>query len=183
MDRLLGAQDRTRVPEEKPAVKTKDGSMRGIQHEEFSDTEPLSTPSVLGPALAAEFESRREALAHLYTGGPDRTAMSEPKVVRPAVAKRTGLQIVNVAGESYRGAGTIDKNIRRAAKRQFQKDEKAGNESVEVKGVKVGKRKTKITLKGTKTRPEVRSEQPDGKPKVTPEAVSKIAPTLTTKLM
>lgn len=162
--------------------------MRGVQHEEFSDSDPVDTPSVLGPALAVEMEARKSVLAGLHTGGPDPTALSEPKFVQPAKAKRASLRVVNVSGDSYKGAGTVEKNIRRAAKRELRKEgaSKAQNDgdetTVKVKGTKVKARKTKVTLKGTKTRPEVRSTQPHGKPKVTPGAAKKVAPELDTKL-
>ncbi len=37
MDRLLGAQDRKRAPESEPSVQSTDKSVRGTQHEEFSE--------------------------------------------------------------------------------------------------------------------------------------------------
>lgn len=185
MDRLLGAQERSRAPEAKPATQTKDGSSRGVQHEEFSDADPLSTPSVLGPALAAEMESRRATMAELHTGGPDPTAIGRTRTMPSATAKRSSLQVVNVSGDSYKGAGTVEKNIKRAAKRELKRnnrDPATGKKKATVKGTTVVDAKTKVTFKGTPERPEVRSTQPDGNPEPTPDAAEKVAPNLDTKL-
>ncbi|CBQ73399.1 conserved hypothetical protein [Sporisorium reilianum SRZ2] len=115
MDRLLGAQDRTRMPEPEPSVQSTDKSVRGTQHEEFSESDPLDAPSVIAPALAQEGLKRSSMIAALPSGGPDADAKSSSKVVQ---TKRAPLSITNVSGDSYKGAGRVERNVRRAEKRK-----------------------------------------------------------------
>lgn len=115
MDRLLGAQDRTRAPEPEPSVQSTDNSVRGAQHEEFSEAAPLDAESVIAPALAEESLKRSSMIAALPSGGPDVDASSEKKVVN---MKRAPLAITNVSGDSYRGAGRVERNLRRAETRK-----------------------------------------------------------------
>lgn len=115
MDRLLGAQDRKRGAESEPSVQSSDKSFRGTQHEEFSEAEPLDAPSVIAPALAEEGMKRSSMIAALPSGGPDVDAESSSKVVS---TKRAALAITNVSGDSYKGAGRVDRNVRRAEKRK-----------------------------------------------------------------
>ncbi|PWZ03863.1 hypothetical protein BCV70DRAFT_171019, partial [Testicularia cyperi] len=118
MDRLLGAQDRTRAPEAEPAVQSRDNSVRGIQHEEFSEADPLTAPSVIAPALAEESARRSAMISALPSGGPDTTAIKASKTLRNATKSRPALAITNVSGDSYKGAGRVERNQRRAAKRK-----------------------------------------------------------------
>ncbi|EST05286.1 Ribosomal protein S35, mitochondrial [Kalmanozyma brasiliensis GHG001] len=115
MDRLLGAQDRKRGPEFEPSVQSNDKSVRGIQHEEFSEAEPLDAPSVIAPALAEETLKRSSMIAALPSGGPDVDAMGSSRVVEN---KRAPLSITSVSGESYKGAGRVQRNERQADKRK-----------------------------------------------------------------
>lgn len=115
MDRLLGAQDRKRAPESEPSVQSTDKSVRGTQHEEFSEAAPLDAPSVIAPALAEESLKRSSMIAALPSGGPDVDAKSSSKVVN---TKRAPLSITNVSGDSYKGAGRVERNVRRAEKRK-----------------------------------------------------------------
>ncbi|TKY85489.1 hypothetical protein EX895_005651 [Sporisorium graminicola] len=115
MDRLLGAQDRKRAPEPEPSVQSTDKSLRGTQHEEFSESDPLDAPSVIAPALAQEGLKRSSMIAALPSGGPDADAKSSSKVVKTA---RAPLSITNVSGDSYKGAGRVERNVRRAEKRK-----------------------------------------------------------------
>lgn len=115
MDRLLGAQDRKRVPEPEPSVQSSDKSVRGTQHEEFSESDPLDAPSVIVPALAKEGLKRSSMIAALPSGGPDADAKSSSKVIK---TKRAPLSITNVSGDSYKGAGRVKRNVRRAEKRK-----------------------------------------------------------------
>ncbi|KAJ1026891.1 hypothetical protein NDA16_002185 [Ustilago loliicola] len=115
MDRLLGAQDRTRAPEPEPSVQSTDNSVRGTQHEEFPEAAPLNAPSVIAPALAQESLKRTSMIAALPSGGPDVDAKSSNKVVS---TKRAPLAITNVSGDSYKGAGRAERTVRRAEKRQ-----------------------------------------------------------------
>ncbi|SPO45374.1 uncharacterized protein PSANT_03060 [Moesziomyces antarcticus] len=118
MDRLLGAQDRKRAPEPEPSQQSTDKSVRGSQHEEFAEAEPLDAPSVVAPALADERLKRSSMIAALPSGGPDHDAHSTSKVVRTG---RAPIAITNVAGDSYMGAGRVDRNVRRAEKRKGSK--------------------------------------------------------------
>ncbi|SNX87283.1 uncharacterized protein MEPE_05993 [Melanopsichium pennsylvanicum] len=115
MDRLLGAQDRTRAPEPEPSIQSTDKSFRGTQHEEFSEADPPTAPSVIAPALEQEMLKRSSMIAALPSGGPDGDADSSSKVVH---RKRTSLAIINVSGDSYKGAGRAERNARRAEKRK-----------------------------------------------------------------
>lgn len=115
MDRLLGAQDRKRVPESEPSVQSTDKSVRGTQHEEFSESDPLDAPSVIAPALSDESLKRSSMIAALPSGGPDADAKSSSKVVKTS---RAPLSITKVSGDSYKGAGRVERNIRRAEKRK-----------------------------------------------------------------
>ncbi|SPO23677.1 uncharacterized protein UTRI_03796_B [Ustilago trichophora] len=118
MDRLLGAQDRKRAPEPEPSVQSTDNSVRGTQHEEFSEASPLNAPSVIAPALREESRKRADMIAALPSGGPDVEAKGSSKVIS---TNRAPLSITNVAGDSYKGAGRVDRNVRRAEKRKGAK--------------------------------------------------------------
>ena len=118
MDRLLGAQDRKRAPEPEPSVQSTDSSVRGTQHEEFSEADPLDAPSVIAPALAEEKLKRSSMIAALPSGGPDVDGQSTSKVIQNG---RIPLAITNVSGDSYKGAGRVDRNVRRAEKRKSPK--------------------------------------------------------------
>ncbi|KAJ1026550.1 hypothetical protein NDA13_003928 [Ustilago tritici] len=136
MDRLLGAQDRTRAPESEPSVKSTYKSVRGIQHEELSESAPLNAPSSIAPALAEEALKRSSMIAALPSGGPDVDAKSTSKLVS---MRRTPLAITNVSGVSYKGAGRVARNVRRAEKRkgsQAAKNAKGARSKTAAKGVK-----------------------------------------------
>lgn len=115
MDRLLGAQDRKRGPEFEPSVQSNDKSVRGIQHEEFSEAAPLDAPSVIAPALAEETLKRASMIAALPSGGPDVDALGSSRVVEN---KRAPLSITSVSGESYKGAGRVQRHERQADKKK-----------------------------------------------------------------
>ncbi|GAC97589.1 hypothetical protein PHSY_005175 [Pseudozyma hubeiensis SY62] len=118
MDRLLGAQDRKRVPESEPSVQSTDKSVRGTQHEEFAEADPLDVPSVIAPALAQESLKRASMIAALPSGGPDVNSKTSTKLVK---TKRAPLSITKVSGDSYKGAGRVERNVRRAEKRKASK--------------------------------------------------------------
>ena len=126
MDRLLGAQDRKRVPEPEPSVQSTDNSVRGTQHEEFSEADPLDAPSVIAPALAEESLKRSSMIAALPSGGPDADAQSTSTVVSTS---RAPLAITRVSGDSYKGAGRVDRNVRRAEKRKGPQAEVAAKKN------------------------------------------------------
>lgn len=118
MDRLLGAQDRKRMPESEPSVQSTSKSMRGAQHEEFSEADSLDAPSVIAPAMAEESLKRASMIAALPSGGPDVDAKSSTKVIK---TQRAPLSITKVSGDSYKGAGRVERNVRRAEKRKGPK--------------------------------------------------------------
>ncbi len=124
MDRLLGAQDRKRAPEPEPSVQSTDNSVRGTQHEEFSESQPLDAPSVIAPALKEETAKRSSMIAALPSGGPDTDAKSTNKVVNTS---RAQLSITRVSGDSYKGAGRVERNVRRAEKRKGSKAQPVSN--------------------------------------------------------
>ncbi|SPO24527.1 uncharacterized protein UTRI_03796 [Ustilago trichophora] len=126
MDRLLGAQDRKRAPEPEPSVQSTDNSVRGTQHEEFSEAAPLNAPSVIAPALREESRKRIGMIAALPSGGPDVEAKSPSKLVSTS---RAPLSITNVTGDSYKGAGRVDRNVRRAEKRKGPKSRPAAKKN------------------------------------------------------
>lgn len=126
MDRLLGAQDRTRLPEPEPSVQSTANSVRGTQHEEFSEAAPLDAPSVITPALEEESMKRSSMIAALPSGGPDADANASDRM---ASTGRVPLAITRVSGDSYKGAGRVERNIKRAVKRKAAKRAQAQSQA------------------------------------------------------
>jgi hypothetical protein len=144
MDRLLGATSRNFV-ESEPAAEVSTASPRGPVMEDFSENEPdvsfargLSPSfksharsidadlylwqgmSTLKPALEAAGKESARQRKGLPTGGPDPRHESTSKTLQGAQS-RPRLTIVEVGGKSYQGAGRVERNERRAAKRQALK--------------------------------------------------------------
>lgn len=145
MDRLLGAKDRNRAPEPEPSVRSTSTSVRGTQHEEFSEAEPLDAKSVVAPALAEEGLKRSSMIAALPSGGPDADAKTSSKLVKTG---RAPLAITKVSGDSYKGAGRVDRNIKRAEKR---------------KGIKAAQRERKARLARAARRKALLAKSAKGK--------------------
>ncbi|EPQ27462.1 uncharacterized protein PFL1_05000 [Pseudozyma flocculosa PF-1] len=120
MDRLLGAKTKG-VDEPAPAVQSSDASTRGPQHEEFADSASPNARSVIAPAMTKLSAKRRSMIASLPSGGPA-AGKVQPRSVKnapspTAATSRPSLLITNVPASSYEGAGRVERNLKRAAKR------------------------------------------------------------------
>lgn len=157
MDRLLGAQDRRRAPEPEPSFQSNATSVRGIQHEEFSEAAPLDAPSVIAPALADESLKRSSMIAALPSGGPDPDAKTSD---RPGRKGRVPLVITRVSGDSYKGAGRVERNERRADKRKAVTAKLAAEkeERKELKAKLAKEAKEAVKSKNVKAKPNAKAK-------------------------
>lgn len=119
MERLLGSQA-TFSRHSRTLQQTRDHSPRGAPYEEFAESAGPRTPSALAPALRKSSKLHAQNMAKLPLGSPEYG--HEPSRSLPARrAERAALRVVPVGPNSYRGAGVVERNRKRAERRTVQR--------------------------------------------------------------